>query len=767
MKKLTLLAAVLFCGLLLASNAMAIPYKYVSKPHAPIVSAGTTIDAIYVGDNVPVYDVRIGIYAKVVMYSSLNITLTSPSGVQVVLKSASAGSTVPLYGFLGTERSHALFMDGDPLSPNALGPQPSDKVSSPSTALSQLNGKMSGGYWTIIISDERNYYSAAVLPQQGFLESWEVMFNRQIAVAPTPFNPPVDINKQGGSNLQGQICGAYGQAPSFSQIPNAKGVPALLGAQCVGSPANPNGSLGQNGDAFPVVVSGHPGALIGQAASGYPAGRFRVSVSVRTNYPGSSLFNAYTQDIAIFFGKTPAFTGALPAPPVWNSATALTNKPWPQGPNPATVPADRTTSLLGGSSGALGGVRLIGCFNPIPDVMGNNPDDGGIDVIFDDLSTNVLTATTKAASGGGLYGDYRPQQAMSFPAGTAVDGLYYVTVYDTFGEGGAQWGQVVVTNVRVEYIVGGGNIPDPNRHSGIAGPLQGIPIPGSFTGAPLGYLSDVVGTIPPYSFHAKDQDPILVMWAMEKMYPLTSTGYEQVTAMQTGGYNPPEGVRYDGPYSYSHPLVAGVPTEGKSAATVSINADLLAIPTGEYKVRSQLVQARNDDFTADNQFDSNPFTLTNYSMGYYGSKVQSWDMWSNPQQANLVANATLGAGTGLGVSFALMKNPTTTVSSVDYKFDQGTVTTPHSVVRISMWKTSGWLNGAPTTLVARSMRVHYNEYCTATGVPSRCILSARISRSTLQPAIRQHRLPARRWLRVCMSSHLTTWVTIRRLQRIA
>jgi hypothetical protein len=299
---------------------------------------------------------------------------------------------------------------------------------------------------------------------------------------------------------------------------------------------------------------------------------------------------------------------------------------------------------------------------------------------------------------------------MTFPVGTAVDGLYYVTVYDTFGEGGAQWGQLVVTNVHIEYIVGGGNIPDPMRHSGIAGPLEGIKIPGTFTGAPFGYLSDVIGTVPPYSIQAKDQDPILAIWAMQKMYPYSSTGYEQITAKQVGGYDPPEGIRFDGPYSYSHPLVLGVPTEDRTVATMNINADVLQIPTGDYKLESQLVQARNDDYTDDNTFYSQQFKLTNYSMGYYGNQVYSWDKWTNPQEAGVVANATLGAGTGIACSFALMKNPTSTVSSVDYKIDAGTVVTPHSCLRVSVWKTSGWLNGAPTTLVARSMRVHYNEY---------------------------------------------------------
>jgi hypothetical protein len=103
MKKLTLLSAVFLLGILLTQVGFANgTYKYSSKPHLMIRSAQTTLDAIYVPAAVPVSDVRVSLHAKVVMYSSLRITLTSPKGVQVVLKEESGNiGTTPLYGSLG------------------------------------------------------------------------------------------------------------------------------------------------------------------------------------------------------------------------------------------------------------------------------------------------------------------------------------------------------------------------------------------------------------------------------------------------------------------------------------------------------------------------------------------------------------------------------------------------------------------------------------------------------------------------------------------
>jgi subtilisin-like proprotein convertase family protein len=695
MRKLTLLSVVFLLGILLTQVGYADgTFKYTSKPHLPVVSAQTTLDAIYVPVNVPVADVRVALYIKSVMYSTLRITLVSPRGRQVVLKAESGNIAVaPLYGSIGAPGSLALFQQGG----NAFGAQPNNIPLNPATPLASLNGDLSSGWWTLRVQDERN--PNAWIPQEGFLEEWHLYFNRQIIEPIQPFNPPVNYLRPGGATLFGQINGSAASSvnPLRAQIPNEQ-FGALL---CNPAPNDPNVVLGRNGDAFPVIISGHPGALVGQAANGYPAGRFRITISVETQYfPGSPYLPALTEDIAIYFGKVPdaQYSPPLPAPPASGDPGFQAKNPsgWPTG-------AGTVNTLLGGASGLWGGVRLTNCLSPQP-----GADDGGYDrVTFDDFALEQIASNLPAGPSGGFAGTYKPLQNLSTLNGLPVDGLYYVSVYDCFGDAQAGFGHIRVTYLQVEYIVGGGEISDPVRHQGFNKSLAGVPVPGTFTGAPLGYLTDVVGAVPPYKENSKDQDPILVFWATQKMYPQNAVGTERIQAVNRSNVAPASATHYHGPYAYPASLDSD-PTK----AGAFVNADVLIVPNGDYRLRVNMIQPRYDDDLQDNEFNSAEINVNPVSMSYFGEQIQLWNKFVDPARMNLTASFGVTPTTGIAQSFTLFKFPFTKVTSVDYKFDGQTINDPRSNVRISVWRVNGitGYTGAPATLVSRSTTVNANGY---------------------------------------------------------
>jgi len=700
MRKLTLLSAVFLLGMMLTQVGFANgAYKYTSKPHLRVQSAQTLIDAIYIPVNVPVADVRVSLHAKVVMYSSLRITLRSPLGVSVVLKEESGNaSATPLYGSVGTSRSHLLFQDGG----NSWGQQPNDVPIAPENPLATMNGVLSQGWWQLEIKDERSFAINAI-PQDGYLEAWSLFFNEQIVEPIQPFNPPVNALWAGGGNLFGQINGVaaqFGDPNNLAQIPN-DGSANNPGSQC-NYPNDPSVLVGLNGDCFPVLISGHPGALIGQDANGYPAGRFRITITVEPTYPAAPI-QGLTEDIAIYFGRVPdaALNLPLPAPPGpgdpgYKGEAYIGG--WPSGGGNAMATA------LEGPSGAFGGVRLAACITPsISDLTGYDR------VTFDDLAVTQIDNGVGVPPGPTLppvfTGPFKPMQPISSLDGSPVDGLYYVTVYDAFNENeaGSFYGHIRVTYLQVEYIIGGGEVPDPERHQGFVGPLAGIPVPGTISGTPFGYLSDAIGIIPPYKEHAKAQDPILMFWSTQKMYPRDAVGTERIMAVDQNNYAPV--TNYHGPYAYPGLLDAD-PTKAGSF----VNADVLLVPEGEYNFRVNLMQARYDDDLADNEFESPEISVNPITVSYYGDQVISWNKFVDPQHVNLIASATLGSGTALGNTFSLFGPQDVKVSSIDFKFDEGTIVTPRGDCQISVWNLTNGLTGTPNQLVARSTRVNVNSY---------------------------------------------------------
>jgi subtilisin-like proprotein convertase family protein len=699
MRKLTLLSAVFLLGILLAQTGFANgTYKYSSKPHLRVQSAQTTIDAIYVSANVAVSDVRVSMHAKVVMYSSLRITLRSPRGVSVLLKEESGNAAAsPLYGSLGTSRSHILFQDGG----NSWGQQPNDMPIAPKSSLAFLNGVLAQGWWQLEIKDER---SAAInaIPQDGYLEAWTLFFNEQIVEPVQPFNPAVTAQWTGGGNLYGRINGVaarFGDPANLAQIPN-DGSAVSPGSQC-NYPNDPSVLVGLNGDCFPILVSGHPGALVGQNANGYPAGRFRITITVEPTYPAAPIVGL-TEDIAIYFGRVPDAALNLPLadPPGLGDPGYKAEQyigGWPSG-------GASVASSLEGPSSAFGGVRLAACISPsIADLTGYDR------VVFDDLATVQIDNGVGVPPGPTLApiftGPFKPMQPISSLDGKPVDGLYYVTVYDAFNENesGSFFGHIRVTYLHVEYIVGGGEVPNPERHQGFVGPLAGIPVPGPVAGTPFGYLSDAIGIIPPYKEHAQVQDPILMMWSTQKMYPRDAVGTERIMAVDQNNNSPV--IHYHGPYAYP-----GILDDDPTKAGAFINADLFLLPEGEFNFRVNLMQARYDDDFTDNEYESPEISVNPVTVSYFGDQVISWNMFVDPEHVNVVASVNVAPGQGYGTSFSFFEPNNVKISSVDFKFDEGGIITPRGDCRISIWNTTNKLTGTPNALVARSTTVNENSY---------------------------------------------------------
>ncbi|MBI5647594.1 MAG: proprotein convertase P-domain-containing protein [Ignavibacteriae bacterium] len=697
MRKLTLLSALLLVGVLLTTTtSWAQSYKFKSTPHAAITSSQTVVDQIYVPTNTKVTNVRVGIYAKTHWYSSLRIVLTSPTGYQVVLKSETAYGT-NYNGSLGSERSYALFQDGGATNiTNSPVSQPNDRPIAPATMLASLNGKPSQGWWTLQVIDIRN---STVPAQNGFLEGWYLVFNSVLK------EPEIVLWEQikTGSQLVGQLNGV------IQTVPNE--TPSSAANPMCGAGANPNVVPGLNGEAYPFIISnlGYPGLLIGQPVPGYSTGgRFKITVNIATNVPPpGNPSPALTGDIAVYFGRSASYTAPLASPPSPPNTAGISAQ-WPTGP------ATTTNTLLGGNP-IQGGVRLTACNSEQATPWGLSGGDMGgyIDCAFDDLALSSIETAETCGFGDGVCGLYKPETPLTALNGNPVEGLYYVTVYDTYGDRPFNaYGHVRVISILVQYLAGGGEVANPNMHEGIAGPLLGVPIPGAITGSPLGYLPDVISTIPPYSIHAKDQDPMLLFWGVQKMGPRSTIGWENVEARNGTNRTALVG---DGPYAYPGSLDAN-----PAKAGLTVNADLAMLPIGSYYLRSILSQQRADDDNTDNVFETMaPVQVTNTTLSYIGDRVNQWNGYNAGSQSGLFASFPLQAntanGSGFGITFTVTKNPVTTVTSLDYKLDRGlgqalsiTWRTP---LRISVWRCSNGYTGGPVgPPVAKSPTINADEW---------------------------------------------------------
>lgn len=704
MRKLTLLSSAFLMGLvLLASPLGAQTYKFKSTPHLPFSSSQTVIDQIYVPTNVQMTDIRIGVHINSVLYSSLRLVLTVPTGQQIELKAAQAVGT-NWFGSLGSARSYAMFRDGGKaLTGPVLGVgQSNDETYAPAVPLATVNGRASAGWWTLTVQDNR---TTALPYQEGVLKGWVVMFNSVVVEQEVP----IWTETRTGNNLVGIWNGQQ------RTIPNQAGG----GEKCTGgNDTDPSVNPGINGDAykFEINQTTYPGHVVGTNVPGFSTpGRFRVSVIVSTSTPPPpQLPTGGTTDVAVYFGKTSTYTPPVKNPPFPPNATGQAATGWPN-----SLAGTSATLLPAGGTPIYGGVRLIGCQDndsPGWNAKGNL---GVLDVTFDDLA---LTSINDAGhcdpndpAFSGVCGTYRPERQLSLFNGLQLNGLYYVTIYDTFGENMPGFGHMRVLSITVTYLAGGGQVANALLHQGIAGPLMGVAVPGAIAGGPaFGYLADVVAPIPPYSINAKEQDPLLVFWTTQKMYPRPATGYERMQAINVANNNaPPAGVVYDGPFAYASSLDANPQVAGSQ-----VNLDLINIPTGTYRLRTNLVQARYDDDPSDNEFESMPVQITPATLAYYGQRFLDLNPYqggsSLGQYSMLFQMSATGAnGSTFGTSFTLFKFPSTRVTSVDYYFDRGYYANNfiRSNFRISVWRVANGYFGAPVgPPVAMSPTMLSDEY---------------------------------------------------------
>ncbi len=688
MKKFTLLCALLLVGVGLMSSAYAAQFKFSSKPHARIGTALQTTDRIYVPTNRTIGTVRVGLYIKSVRYSSLRIELTSPYGVKVILKQEVGKGTLTTPGpnwpgSLGSDRSYCVFRDGgNTISATSF---PNDNVFNPATPLSALDNTQSLGWWTITVFDEGSYY---VPWQDGYLEGWTLFMN---SVTQEPEQVLWTAEYQ-GNNLKGMVNGDR-------WVPNPAGD---LDNPCSGAGDDAIVQIGLHGEAFGFYcpVAGTVGAV---PPGMHSKGRFRITLSCYVNDPGNFTYNG---DIAAYFGKVGNFVGTWtptgnlinpanltdPVPPATQQAKSA--KAWPRGGGLTT-----TTLLPNTASPLFGGVRLFACEDAIDPNLIWSLFTGFTDIVLDDKTVPAVSisgATVDMAS-------YLPSAPLSLLDGQPLQGLYYVSIYDTYGENGTHYGRIRVDRIKIEYVVGNEPVPDP-LHQGFAGPMMGVPIPGAIANQPFGYLADVICAMPPYSVYALDQDPLLVYWAMGKMYPKTASGFERLETISSTNYVPPQGVRYTGPWNYPAQM-----DENAMVAGVSVNTDLiLGLPTGDYKFRTTLSQPRYDDDVSDNQFESNSFQVTESTLGYYGDQILQWNYYQNHNNTPLTTHE-VAPTQGVGTAFTVFKYPYSNLSSIDYKFDVAAVVTPQANLQMNLYSCGGYY-GAPTTLIAQSPIISYNQY---------------------------------------------------------
>ncbi len=691
MKKFTLLCAMVLVGLIVASPlAEAGNYKYTSKPHARIMPALQVSDRIYVpapANNQPllVSNVRLGIYAQTIRYSTLVIELTSPGGRTVRVKN-SAG-VVDWPGQLGTANSYALFRDGGNALANNMSP--CNIHIAPSVPLALFDGDNAVGWWTIRMWDE----GPTLLPQQdGYLEGWTLMFNPSVIKPETVIWTETRTTTAVKGFLNGQRI-----------IPNKAGD---LTNPCAGATNDPIAQPGVHGDAFGFYCP-VPGTI------GNNNGRFRVRL--RINNASGLSFRAENRDIAVYFGKVQNFTGSwVPGP---NNTAILTDpvapavpvaasaKPWPRGGGNST---NQLLPFAGANTlAANGGVRLYACESKPGTIFDFGVDDGFNDITFFDSAIPSISIDDATVNDG----TYRGHGLMSTLNGNTLAGLYYVTIYDTYGENIAEYGQLRIDEISIEYVEGGYAVPM-DMHQGIVGPFQGIPTPGALTGVTLGYLYDNIATFPPYSIHAKDQDPIAAFWGVQKMYYRDASGFERVQAVDQFGSPAMGGTLYNGPYAYAYPKdLAGNPVDPGTSGNILPNTDNLIIPTGDYRLRLDLSQTRYDDDIMDNTWYSPEFKVTDATIGYYGDQVAQFNPYIVGLGSTAVsAQQAIPFNFGFASAFTLFKWPSTLLSSIDYKFDMGLAATPRSAVRVKIWRAASTFFGAPSILVGQSPIVGANEY---------------------------------------------------------
>lgn len=309
--------------------------------------------------------------------------------------------------------------------------------------------------------------------------------------------------------------------------------------------------------------------------------------------------------------------------------------------------------------------------------LGRGGGNQNMDIIFDDQAGLSIASF----AGGGAGARYRPEQALSTFNGQTLDGFWWLQVHDRFA---GDWGSLDYWSIN--YELAGYNVLDP-IHQAMANPLMGVKIPAAITGAILGYVPDIVSTIPPYAVISKLEQPTFAVWTNQKMFSKVATGFERIEAVNSGGGVPFIG--YWGPYTYGTDM------------RVYVQGDLLNLTTeGSYRVKTSLT-SRNDDDLSDNVAYSGNFDVTSSTLSYAGRRIDNLNQWQSFGISQL-AFSTRFAGNQVGTAFTVFKYPNSKLTSVDVFMDSINTSTATGDTKIVVYDCASGFIGNPATIVGES-----------------------------------------------------------------
>ncbi len=312
-------------------------------------------------------------------------------------------------------------------------------------------------------------------------------------------------------------------------------------------------------------------------------------------------------------------------------------------------------------------------FSQTLDVMtGDGGSNDDVIVTFDDMASQSITAF--AGSYGAYSGRWRPENPFTNYTGS-LDKNWFLEIWDNAGGDNG-----FINAWALNYEAAGYNILTP-LHEEIATPLQGVELPSGIASAIIGYVPDVVSTIPPYSAISTAEQPTFALWVNNKQFTKPAVGFERIEAMnQSGGINY---TGYWGPYAYS--------TDGATY----VNADVVSLTQAKYKFRTTM-NSRDDDDHGDDVAYSNAFDVTPATLSYAGARMQEFARWCYYGYSN-TGLFTHTAGTQHGMPFTVFKSPTSRLTSVDIFMDSlGVATGPGGDTKIVVYACASGFIGAPT-----------------------------------------------------------------------
>lgn len=323
---------------------------------------------------------------------------------------------------------------------------------------------------------------------------------------------------------------------------------------------------------------------------------------------------------------------------------------------------------------------------------GNGGAGDDMQVTFDDLAAATIVGFTPP----GGFGRFKPEGSLASLNGLSVNGNWWLENWDNVG---GDFG--FINSWSINYELAGYNVLAP-IHQSIASPLLGIQLPAGITNAIIGYVPDIVSTVPPYSVTSKLEQPTFAIWTHEKQGVQYATGFERIEVVNSNGGNAHTG--YWGPFAYN--------TDG----VAYVNADLPNLTTeGRYKIKTSLT-SRNDDDISDNVAYSGDFDVTSSTLAYHGSRMTAFSIWQYSVYPPSVGYFTMGANSQYAMAFTVFKFPNSKLTSVNLFLDSLGVSNTIGDSKIVIYNVAQIWTGNPQNIIAESPilpgvnRMHENWY---------------------------------------------------------